>query len=99
MQAYSQLEGSRDELVARRRDFCPLPELGFEERHTPALVAERVAQFACKIVRGIGKTKDAANYRALHDPGCDDSNDSILPLGLPLFTKPVEHKLSRATSG
>jgi len=99
MQAYSPLEGSRDELVARRRDVCPLPELGFEERHTPALGAETVAQFTCKICRGIGKTKDAANYRALHDPGCDDTNDFILPLGLPLFTKPVERKLSRAICG
>ncbi len=46
----------RDQLAAWRHDIHAHPELGFEERRTAELVAERLLSFGCEVHRGIGKT-------------------------------------------
>jgi len=44
------------ELVATRRDLHAHPELGFQERRTAALVAERLAGLGYQVTTGVGKT-------------------------------------------
>src|SRR2546425_4392481 len=46
----------RDQLVAMRRDLHQHPELGFEERRTSALVAERLRALGYDVRTGVGKT-------------------------------------------
>src|SRR3989449_417970 len=46
----------RDQLVAMRRDLHAHPELGFEERRTSALVAERLRALGYDVRTGVGKT-------------------------------------------
>jgi len=46
----------RAALVATRRDLHQHPELGFEERRTGALVAERLQQLGYTVRTGVGKT-------------------------------------------
>src|SRR2546425_1931037 len=46
----------RAALVATRRDLHQPPELGFEERRTGALVAERLQQLGYTVRTGVGKT-------------------------------------------
>ena len=46
----------RAQLVATRRDLHQHPELGFEERRTSALVAERLARLGYVVRSGVGKT-------------------------------------------
>src|SRR5436190_13971420 len=46
----------RDQLVATRRDLHEHPELGFEERRTGALVAERLQRLGYAVRTGVGKT-------------------------------------------
>jgi amidohydrolase len=46
----------RSGLIATRRDLHQHPELGFEERRTSALVAERLAQLGYAVRSGVGKT-------------------------------------------
>ncbi len=46
----------RDQLVATRRDLHEHPELGFEERRTGALVAERLQRLGYTVRTGVGKT-------------------------------------------
>ncbi|TVQ33816.1 MAG: amidohydrolase [Geminicoccaceae bacterium] len=48
-----ELEG---ELTAWRRDFHAHPELGYEERRTSELVAERLASFGIEVHRGLAGT-------------------------------------------
>jgi hippurate hydrolase len=43
-------------MTAWRRDIHAHPELGFEERRTADLVAEKLAAFGIEVHRGIGKT-------------------------------------------
>lgn len=43
-------------LTEWRRDIHAHPELGFEEKRTSDLVAERLAEFGCEVHRGIGRT-------------------------------------------
>ena len=49
-------EIDRARLVATRRDLHQHPELGFEERRTSALVAERLAKLGYSVQTGVGKT-------------------------------------------
>jgi amidohydrolase len=46
----------RSGLVATRRDLHQHPELGFEERRTSALVAERLGRLGYTVRSGVGKT-------------------------------------------
>ncbi|HVH10339.1 MAG TPA: amidohydrolase [Gemmatimonadales bacterium] len=46
----------REQLVATRRDLHQHPELGFEERRTGALVAERLAELGYAVRSGVGRT-------------------------------------------
>jgi amidohydrolase len=46
----------RAQLVATRRDLHQHPELGFEERRTSALVAERLGRLGYTVRSGVGKT-------------------------------------------
>ncbi|HVH66287.1 MAG TPA: amidohydrolase [Gemmatimonadales bacterium] len=46
----------RAQLVATRRDLHEHPELGFEERRTSALVAERLGRLGYAVQSGVGKT-------------------------------------------
>lgn len=46
-----------DEITTWRREIHAHPELGFDEHHTSAFVAERLREFGCdEVVTGIGKT-------------------------------------------
>jgi amidohydrolase len=56
MQLIPRIKACHDELAQWRRDLHTHPELGFEERRTAALVAERLAAFGCEVHRGIGRT-------------------------------------------
>ncbi len=44
------------EMAAWRHDIHAHPELGFDEKRTSDLVAERLKQFGCEVHRGIGRT-------------------------------------------
>src|SRR6266700_2213869 len=46
----------RAHLVATRRDLHQHPELGFEERRTGTLVAERLGQLGYTVRTGVGRT-------------------------------------------
>src|SRR5207247_10224415 len=46
----------RAQLVATRRDLHQHPELGFEERRTGALVAERLERLGYTVKKGVAKT-------------------------------------------
>ena len=46
----------RAQLVATRRDLHQHPELGFEERRTSALVAERLERLGYAVQKGVAKT-------------------------------------------
>src|SRR5437667_7315208 len=46
----------RAQLIATRRDLHQHPELGFEERRTNALVAERLERLGYAVRTGVGKT-------------------------------------------
>ena len=46
-----------DEIAARRRDIHAHPELGYEEKRTSGIVAEKLKAFGCdEVVTGIAKT-------------------------------------------
>src|SRR5437879_13709194 len=46
----------RSGLIATRRDLHQHPELGFEERRTSELVAERLQRLGYTVRTGVGKT-------------------------------------------
>src|SRR2546430_13104195 len=46
----------RAQLVATRRDLHQHPELGFEERRTSGIVAERLERLGYAVRTGVGKT-------------------------------------------
>jgi amidohydrolase len=56
MQIIPRIEEFHDDLVNWRHDIHAHPELGFEERRTADLVAEKLAGFGCEVHRGIGRT-------------------------------------------
>src|SRR5438105_2340638 len=57
-----------DELTAFRRDVHAHPELGFEERRTADLVADRLAGFGIEVHRGFGKTGVVGRLRVGNSP-------------------------------
>ncbi len=50
------IESYAEELTAIRRDFHAHPEIGFEEKRTSAIVAEKLTQWGVEVHRGIGGT-------------------------------------------
>jgi amidohydrolase len=56
MQIIPRIEEFHHDLVNWRHDIHAHPELGFEERRTSDLVAEKLAGFGCEVHRGIGRT-------------------------------------------
>src|SRR5712691_1967879 len=64
----------RTQRVATRRDLHQHPELGFEERRTSALVAERLAKLGYAVKTGVGKT----GVLALRDGGPTGNNRCVL---------------------
>jgi amidohydrolase len=58
----------QDELTSWRRDIHAHPELGFEERRTAELVADKLAAFGCEVHRGIGKTGLVGRLRVGNSP-------------------------------
>ena len=57
-----------DELTDWRRDIHAHPELGFEERRTSDLVAEKLAEFGYEVFRGIGRTGVVGRLRVGNSP-------------------------------
>jgi amidohydrolase len=56
MPTLPEIDGFAGELTAWRRDFHAHPEIGFEERRTSAIVAEKLAQWGVEVHTGLGKT-------------------------------------------
>jgi amidohydrolase len=56
------------ELTELRHDIHAHPELGFEERRTSDIVAQRLAGFGYEVFRGLGKTGVVGRLRAGNSP-------------------------------
>jgi hippurate hydrolase len=50
------IEGFTDELIAIRHDLHAHPEIGFEEKRTSGIVADKLAQWGIEVHRGLGGT-------------------------------------------
>ncbi len=50
------IDGFADELTAIRRDLHTHPEIGFEEKRTSGIVAEKLTQWGVEVHRGLGGT-------------------------------------------
>ncbi len=68
MPVIEEIRAFHDELTGWRRDIHAHPELGFEERRTSDLVAERLAGFGIEVHRGIGKTGVVGRLRVGNSP-------------------------------
>jgi hippurate hydrolase len=68
MPVFEAIAGFHDELTAWRRDIHAHPELGFEERRTSDLVAEKLAGFGIEVHRGLGKTGVVGRLRVGNSP-------------------------------
>jgi amidohydrolase len=53
---HAEAEGLRKQLIAWRRDFHAHPELGFEERRTAGIVAQRLRELGYQVQTGIAHT-------------------------------------------
>ncbi|MBV8889140.1 MAG: amidohydrolase [Alphaproteobacteria bacterium] len=56
MPTIERIEQFKNDMTRWRRDIHAHPELGFEERRTAELVAEKLAEFGCEVHRGVGRT-------------------------------------------
>jgi amidohydrolase len=56
MHIIERIKAYHNSLIDWRHDIHAHPELGFEEKRTSDLVAEKLASFGCEVHRGIGKT-------------------------------------------
>lgn len=56
MPTIKQIDDFSDELTAIRRDLHAHPEIGFEEKRTSGIVAEKLAQWGIDVHRGLGGT-------------------------------------------
>jgi amidohydrolase len=57
-----------DDLTNLRRDIHAHPELGFEERRTSDLVAQKLAEFGYEVHRGVGRTGVVGRLRVGASP-------------------------------
>src|SRR3954452_5393783 len=64
MPVIDEIRGFHDELTDWRRDIHAHPELGFQEKRTSDLVAEKLEGFGIEVHRGIGKTGLVGRLRA-----------------------------------
>src|SRR5260370_4704944 len=62
------IAADHEELGSWRRDIHAHPELGFEERRTSDLVADKLAQWGIEVHRGIGKTGVVGRLRVGNSP-------------------------------
>jgi hippurate hydrolase len=56
MPLIERIEGFADDLVAIRHDLHAHPEIGFEEKRTSGIVADKLAQWGIEVHRGLGGT-------------------------------------------
>jgi amidohydrolase len=68
MAIIERIAGFHDELANWRRDIHAHPELGFEERRTSDLVAQKLAEFGYEVFREIGKTGVVGRLRVGNSP-------------------------------
>jgi amidohydrolase len=68
MELLDAVRGFHGDLTLWRRDIHAHPELGFEERRTSDLVAEKLAEFGIEVHRGIGKTGVVGRLRVGNSP-------------------------------
>ncbi len=64
MRALSPIAAESAELAAWRRDLHAHPELGFEEKRTSEIVAQRLASFGCEVFTGIARTGVVGRLKA-----------------------------------
>ena len=62
-----EIASEHDALTAIRRDIHANPELGFEERRTSAIVAEKLKSWGIDVTTGIGKTGVVGTLRIGND--------------------------------
>ena len=46
----------RDEMISWRRDFHQYPELGFQEKRTSGIIAQRMEDWGFDVQRGVAET-------------------------------------------
>ncbi|MDA1076242.1 MAG: M20 family metallopeptidase [Proteobacteria bacterium] len=68
MPLIAEIEAVTEELTAWRRDIHSHPELGFNERRTADLVAEKLVSFGLEVYRNIGKTGVVGVLRVGNEP-------------------------------
>ncbi len=68
MDVLERVRAFHDELTAFRRDVHAHPELGFEERRTSDLVADKLGGFGIEVHRGLGKTGVVGRLRVGNSP-------------------------------
>jgi amidohydrolase len=68
METIARISTFHDELTAWRRDIHAHPELGFKERRTSDLVAEKLAGFGIEVHRGLGQTGVVGRLRIGNSP-------------------------------
>jgi len=56
MPSIERIEGFADELIAIRHDLHAHPEIGFEEKRTSGIVADKLTQWGIEVHRGLGGT-------------------------------------------
>lgn len=67
-QVIERIAAYHNSLTDWRRDIHAHPELGFEEKRTSDLVAEKLASFGCEVHRGIGRTGVVGRLKAGGSP-------------------------------
>jgi len=68
MPVIDEIRAFHDELTEWRRDIHAHPELGFEEKRTSDLVADKLEKFGIEVHRGIGKTGLVGRLRVGNSP-------------------------------
>src|SRR3989339_599879 len=64
MQVTEHISGMHADMILWRRDIHAHPELGFEEKRTSELIAQKLAAFGIEVHRGIGRTGVVGRLRA-----------------------------------